>query len=178
MRRSRDRIAEKAMERNAPCPCGSGKKYKKCCLAKDEAARATPEARGEARDGGLSREARQELREDVDRLDEWANGARDALDAGRFEEVERLCALLEKDYPDLFDAYEIHARMREAQGSWKLDGGGRELRTGAEGSGGAGPGGVRRRAGARHARRPGPSAATGAEQRTGGNLVRNRTTGM
>jgi len=26
--------------RNDPCPCGSGKKYKKCCLAKDEAARA------------------------------------------------------------------------------------------------------------------------------------------
>jgi hypothetical protein len=24
--------------RNAPCPCGSGKKYKKCCLGKDEAA--------------------------------------------------------------------------------------------------------------------------------------------
>lgn len=23
--------------RNAPCPCGSGKKYKKCCLAKDQA---------------------------------------------------------------------------------------------------------------------------------------------
>ncbi len=22
--------------RNAPCPCGSGKKYKKCCLKKDE----------------------------------------------------------------------------------------------------------------------------------------------
>jgi uncharacterized protein YecA (UPF0149 family) len=26
------------ISRNAPCPCGSGKKYKKCCLAKDEAA--------------------------------------------------------------------------------------------------------------------------------------------
>jgi SEC-C motif len=24
--------------RNDPCPCGSGNKYKKCCLAKDEAA--------------------------------------------------------------------------------------------------------------------------------------------
>ncbi len=24
--------------RNDPCPCGSGKKYKKCCLAKDQAA--------------------------------------------------------------------------------------------------------------------------------------------
>ncbi|MDR3585527.1 MAG: SEC-C metal-binding domain-containing protein [Desulfosporosinus sp.] len=22
--------------RNDPCPCGSGKKYKKCCLSKDE----------------------------------------------------------------------------------------------------------------------------------------------
>lgn len=25
------RIAEKKVGRNVPCPCGSGKKYKKCC---------------------------------------------------------------------------------------------------------------------------------------------------
>ncbi|MBT8356222.1 MAG: hypothetical protein HKO68_00450 [Desulfobacterales bacterium] len=25
------RIVEKNVGRNAPCPCGSGKKYKKCC---------------------------------------------------------------------------------------------------------------------------------------------------
>ena len=25
--------------RNDPCPCGSGRKYKKCCLVRDEAAR-------------------------------------------------------------------------------------------------------------------------------------------
>ena len=24
--------AEKKIGRNAPCPCGSGKKYKRCCL--------------------------------------------------------------------------------------------------------------------------------------------------
>jgi hypothetical protein len=30
--------------RNDPCPCGSGKKYKLCCLAKDEAK--AREARG------------------------------------------------------------------------------------------------------------------------------------
>ena len=24
--------------RNEPCPCGSGKKYKKCCLGKNQAA--------------------------------------------------------------------------------------------------------------------------------------------
>lgn len=31
------RAAEK-ISRNAPCPCGSGKKYKKCCMEKDLAA--------------------------------------------------------------------------------------------------------------------------------------------
>jgi uncharacterized protein YecA (UPF0149 family) len=25
------------ISRNAPCPCGSGKKYKKCCLLRKEA---------------------------------------------------------------------------------------------------------------------------------------------
>ena len=25
------------ISRNAPCPCGSGKKYKKCCLNREEA---------------------------------------------------------------------------------------------------------------------------------------------
>jgi len=29
--------------RNAPCPCGSGKKYKKCCLGKEEPTWAVPE---------------------------------------------------------------------------------------------------------------------------------------
>ena len=28
-------IKEKKIGRNDPCPCGSGKKYKKCCLRKD-----------------------------------------------------------------------------------------------------------------------------------------------
>ena len=27
---------EPKIGRNDPCPCGSGKKYKKCCLGKDE----------------------------------------------------------------------------------------------------------------------------------------------
>jgi len=27
----KSRIAEKKVGRNEPCPCGSGKKYKKCC---------------------------------------------------------------------------------------------------------------------------------------------------
>ncbi len=36
--------------RNAPCPCGSGKKYKKCCLNKANAVQ-TFAARNQAKDG-------------------------------------------------------------------------------------------------------------------------------
>ncbi|MBE0475314.1 SEC-C metal-binding domain-containing protein, partial [Rhodoferax sp.] len=31
-------------DRNAPCPCGSGKKYKHCCQAKDAAQAASARA--------------------------------------------------------------------------------------------------------------------------------------
>ena len=29
-------MKDKRPRRNEPCPCGSGKKYKKCCIDKDE----------------------------------------------------------------------------------------------------------------------------------------------
>ena len=44
--------------RNDPCPCGSGKKYKKCCLARDEAHR--------AQDGPRKEHFVTQLRPDVD----------------------------------------------------------------------------------------------------------------
>ena len=34
---------ESKVGRNDPCPCGSGKKYKKCCLRAEAAAVETPE---------------------------------------------------------------------------------------------------------------------------------------
>ena len=37
-------MAEAKLVRNAPCWCGSGKKYKKCHLAADPAAAAEPNA--------------------------------------------------------------------------------------------------------------------------------------
>ncbi len=35
-KRSKTIIKDKKIGRNDPCPCGSGKKYKKCCLKKEE----------------------------------------------------------------------------------------------------------------------------------------------
>ena len=37
---SQDLIKREKVGRNDPCPCGSGKKYKRCCLPKEEEARA------------------------------------------------------------------------------------------------------------------------------------------
>jgi tetratricopeptide (TPR) repeat protein len=52
--------------RNDPCPCGSGKKYKKCCLAKDEAARPrTPDPVEPAEEPWIA-ELRPELDDQVD----------------------------------------------------------------------------------------------------------------
>lgn len=36
-------MAKKKIPKNSPCPCGSGKKYKACCLKKEEAHRAPPD---------------------------------------------------------------------------------------------------------------------------------------
>ncbi len=38
----------KSIARNDPCPCGSGRKYKRCCQAKDEAAEREARAKAEA----------------------------------------------------------------------------------------------------------------------------------
>jgi len=38
----------KSIARNDPCHCGSGRKYKRCCQAKDEAAERKARAKAEA----------------------------------------------------------------------------------------------------------------------------------
>ena len=61
-------IKAEKIGRNAPCPCGSGKKYKKCCLNKEEALRpektsATPKEL-ELRDKLLSFSAKENYKKD------------------------------------------------------------------------------------------------------------------
>lgn len=45
--------------RNEPCYCGSGKKYKQCCLAKDETDAATRRAAAQAAEAAARAEAAQ-----------------------------------------------------------------------------------------------------------------------
>src|SRR5260370_537693 len=74
------------LSRNDPCPCGSGKKYKKCCLAKDQAAQ--PRRFAEQPEEPFIAELRPDLDAAVDRVLE-----RMELGAGRSVEPE-LVALL------------------------------------------------------------------------------------
>ncbi len=78
--------------RNDPCPCGSGKKYKNCCLKKHEAA-------GKA--GGLEHAEDLKAREkEQERLVGRINKAFDLLGAGRYEEAIRAASNLILKYPD------------------------------------------------------------------------------
>ncbi len=102
--------------RNQPCPCGSGKKYKQCCLASDEAARVaalpppTLQAAGQTTFGSY---------EEIERLDRLSNGALDLIHAGRLDEAERLCEQLLSEFPDLFDGHMRLGQLYRRRGDHK-----------------------------------------------------------
>ena len=93
--------------RNAPCPCGSGKKYKKCCLLRRES---------EALEQGkiLEQNPGKTLVE-VDDLDDLSNSVLDLIDGGKFDEAESVCNELKKRYPDQVDGIERMAMVYEAR---------------------------------------------------------------
>ena len=88
--------------RNQPCPCGSGKKYKKCCLRKDEENRLAVAQAGVA--------------DEIDVLDELSNSVLDLIRSGQLEEAEAVCQRLLTEYPDQVDGLDRLAMVYEAKG--------------------------------------------------------------
>jgi tetratricopeptide (TPR) repeat protein len=86
--------------RNDACACGSGVKYKRCCLPQHEAA-AAARARG--------------YRWDAD-PDAAHNSAIDQIEEGHLDEALVIADRLAQDFPDHPDAHELRARIFEAQG--------------------------------------------------------------
>lgn len=86
----------KKIGRNTPCPCGSGKKYKKCCMN-------TPKLPS----GGRF------VYTDLDLL---SNKVRDLIDQGRLEEAEAACRQLMEEYPETIDGLHRYAELFEARG--------------------------------------------------------------
>jgi tetratricopeptide (TPR) repeat protein len=109
--------------RNDPCPCGSGQKYKRCCLAKDAVqareVRTAVNAELQARV-----EAVQQLLEVEDPLDNFdaetftaeSNAIIDLIDAGKLDEAERAARALLANYPQVHDGYDRLGMVYEARG--------------------------------------------------------------
>ena len=105
--------------RNDPCPCGSGQKYKRCCLPRDEAAQCAGAAE---RAAALVREAKSSSKvyaatdADDDGLDEASNRPIDLIDAGHLDEAEQAAHDLLQRYPQVHDGLERLAMVYAARG--------------------------------------------------------------
>jgi tetratricopeptide (TPR) repeat protein len=119
--------------RNEPCPCGSGRKYKKCCLAQDNAAaterlnkQRTEQERLEQERLDLSRLRREQAAaleawsQDDDRLMELTNGVLDLVHDRRFDEALSSCKRLLDEYPGVIDGLDRSGIVHEAQGNHAL----------------------------------------------------------
>jgi tetratricopeptide (TPR) repeat protein len=101
--------------RNDPCPCGSGNKYKKCCMASDEAAaraaRPTqPAAVPESRPSLAS------YVQEHDELTEASNAVVDMVQAGNLDAAEQAAHDLLARFPDVHDGYDRLGMVCEARG--------------------------------------------------------------
>ena len=108
--------------RNDPCHCGSGQKYKRCCLLKDQAAEhtallATATAKAQGRkdlDAFLEHEEALLVREEE--LTQASNAAVDLVQAGKLDEAERAARDLLVRFPDVHDGYDRLGMVYEARG--------------------------------------------------------------
>lgn len=99
--------------RNDPCHCGSGKKYKRCCLEEDqEGERLVREATAAALATEQAEE--EEFYEWSDKLDEESNAVIDLIEAGKLDEAEQAAHQLIADYPEVHDGYDRLGMVYEA----------------------------------------------------------------
>ncbi|WP_419655736.1 SEC-C motif protein [Desulfosarcina variabilis str. Montpellier] len=103
------------ISRNAPCPCGSGKKYKKCCLQKDETKSISQRAPSQKTEESSFQDL-EELYAYCEALDNLSNSVVDLIHEGKLDDAEQACIELLKNYPDSVDGLERYAMVYEARG--------------------------------------------------------------
>jgi tetratricopeptide (TPR) repeat protein len=118
--------------RNDPCPCGSGKKYKHCCLDKDRAAELAPAmARRVALQAHKANQAArqkddqaellqsQTTWQEAQALDAASNAVIDLVRASRLDEAEQAARELLVRYPEVHDGYDRLGMVHEARGQFR-----------------------------------------------------------
>jgi tetratricopeptide (TPR) repeat protein len=112
--------------RNEPCPCGSGKKYKRCCLDKDVAAELEHErlaAAGwrptidvEIANSFDEFEFDADIDDAEDELTANSDAAVDLIDEGRLDEAEQVARNLIERFPDVHDGWDRLGMVHQARG--------------------------------------------------------------
>jgi tetratricopeptide (TPR) repeat protein len=111
--------------RNDPCPCGSGKKYKRCCLAKDQAAEhaSLVATRAELAAQRAEHRARiEDLRASMhepQELEQASNAVVDLVNAGKLDEAERAARELLVRYPQVHDGHDRLGMVYQARGQYR-----------------------------------------------------------
>ncbi len=118
--------------RNDPCPCGSGKKYKHCCLEKDQAAELAPAIAQrvalqaqKANQAAQRKDYQTELLEsqaalqESQALDAASNAVVDLVHDGRLDEAEQAARELLVRYPEVHDGYDRLGMVHEARGQFR-----------------------------------------------------------
>ncbi len=99
-----------AIGRNAPCPCGSGNKYKKCCLPQHQRAAAgvrTPSQPTATSPAWVLQD---------DGLDDLSNSVLDLVQAHHYDQALAACRRLLDEFPDVVDGLERSAMVYAAMG--------------------------------------------------------------
>ena len=111
--------------RNDPCSCGSGKKYKRCCLAKDQEAERTlaataaaplrrlPDVAGEI---AARLAAAYRVDDTEDELTTLSNAAVDLIHNGKLDEAEKAASDLLERFPDVHDGWDRLGMVYQARG--------------------------------------------------------------
>jgi len=102
------------ISRNAPCPCGSGKKVKKCCLGMNEVSNNNNLNTNLTYD--IIRKDIEEAFAECEELDKLSNSVLELIQNGSFDDAEKTCNELLKLYPDQVDGLERLAMVYEARG--------------------------------------------------------------
>jgi tetratricopeptide (TPR) repeat protein len=112
--------------RNDRCPCGSGNKYKKCCLPKDEEAEHQRLAKANAerataprpslRDVTAALAARFAAADNDDELTVASNDAADLVHAGKLDHAEQAARDLLIRFPDAHDGWDRLGMVHQARG--------------------------------------------------------------
>src|SRR5215831_19437621 len=120
--------------RNDPCPCGSGKKYKKCCLPKEEAVKLEAHAKEKVVREERATARREEqcksnaefrawlaggMDDEEDELTAASNAAVDLVHAGKLDEAEKAARDLLERFPEVHDGYDRLGMVYEARGDKK-----------------------------------------------------------